>query len=79
MNIPVQHAQPPSIATFSAFRTPSGKVWQREVEWDTRDDGCVAIAYSDCGGWVALADTKDPQSPTLFFTKKEWDDFTNSL
>lgn len=75
--MPVQHPAPPSIEEFTNFTTPSGKIWRRQLDWDTRDDGCVAIAYSDCGGWIALADTKDPKSPVLFFTINEWEAFMN--
>jgi hypothetical protein len=66
---------PPPLEEFSSFRIPDGREWVPSADWDTHDNGCVAIAAHPAG-WVAVADTKNPATAPLVFNEKEWAAFT---
>jgi len=76
--VPIEYPPPPPLDEFGEFRLHNGKVWKPDPEWDTRDDSCVAVAHGP-DGWVAIADTKHPETPPLCFTAIEWDRFTHAV
>ena len=39
---------------------------------------CVQLAHTPDGG-TAIRDSKNPNGPTLHFTREEWDTFTHAL
>lgn len=76
--MPTEYPHPPAIAAFGDFHIPDGRVWRPDPEWDTRDGGCVAVAHGPAG-WVAVADTKSPDTPPLMFNAAEWQQFTQAI
>jgi Domain of unknown function (DUF397) len=54
----------------------NGLDWRKATA--SGNNGCVEVAPLTDGG-VAVRDSKDPQSPVLAFTRREWTAFLDGM